>query len=521
MRISPYLYTPQVTFSSQPPSEVVIKGALGKLKQITKSEYDLLTELEKTALRSKCREFCADVNNHNIAAEIIKKVLDAQYGKDRWVALLIGRSLSSIGKMLALKIGEDRVKNLPMSGMRISQFGSDMYEYYQNGHKKLTESAGYQKYKNYLNSIGLSKENIQSSDKTFVLMDYCTTGWSLKNAFGLLSSDDFWGTDKNVTFADIENITNCVENSLGLGEILDCSGYKDYALVSECCPYFENIPSAKGFLNKPKVKLFGFALMDKVFSNKNDEVKSLEFNTYKKPGKTLWLTPENQSKQDIYKDTLNIFNLTRRLERPGNEAKFFKSKIEQTINKTNSRLKDEAIKRFKANFPLEYECYLNIKDFYSLTDCLPTRTIKELEPVFALDKDYEPFFRLFEESLNLKKSDNESFLLINDYNYLQKARKDMEFYKENLDPQIYSDIQKRTKEISHTYSEEHIKNILTKVEKEYADILEGEALRENEFLARLDEKIKAMPNAEDAALKGRIELQSKALKRARADLLPF
>ena len=95
--------------------------AMSKLHNISKAEYDVLSEVEKAALREKIETSKGvllnstvqkDINYHHFATESIKKVFDKQYGEGNYVVVTIGRSLSSISKLLEMKIGSENVKNI-------------------------------------------------------------------------------------------------------------------------------------------------------------------------------------------------------------------------------------------------------------------------------------------------------------------------------------------------------------------------------------------------------------------------
>ena len=103
------------------------QNALSKLNNITRAEYNSLTEAEKNVLRENINKLKSinlfknieeEIDLHHFAAESIKQVFDKQYGEKNYVVVNIGRSLSSISKLLELKIGKEYVKSIPMSNLK-------------------------------------------------------------------------------------------------------------------------------------------------------------------------------------------------------------------------------------------------------------------------------------------------------------------------------------------------------------------------------------------------------------------
>ena len=197
--------------------ELFIPKALDKIKNYTIEEYKNLSKEEIKTLRNACKEmlpppdnsekYGSDESIHEMASECIKKYLDKNYGEDGYVVMIIGRSLSSIGKVLGYKIGEDRVKNIPLT--RASRYiDSDRTE-------EEMKNGGLEALKSFLSSNGLSKEEIEKSDKKYIIMDYCYTGGSLKGAETLLTRDDVLGK-KNIRALDV---LKCVQDLSGAASL--------------------------------------------------------------------------------------------------------------------------------------------------------------------------------------------------------------------------------------------------------------------------------------------------------------
>lgn len=262
------LPTDTIEFSA----ENIYKNALSKLNKITKKEYQSLTPKEKEILRTKIqtKRFSKAVKLHDFAANNIIDFMDKKYGKNNYVIISIGRSLSSICKMLELKIGKENVKNIPMS---------DMGRFYSTDNlssiEKFSKLKGFDSFKKYLKSIGLTKEIVENSDKNYILVDYTCSGRSLSAAYSILTSDFLLGnTQENIHRIPIHRILppNNSQSAL-LDDILYTHGYKDFSFVKKTNLDFTNIEEAADYQKRnknnkqiEKIKLFGFALLDKEFS---------------------------------------------------------------------------------------------------------------------------------------------------------------------------------------------------------------------------------------------------------------
>lgn len=283
------------------------KTAMGKLQKITKEEYLSLTKNEKRILRKKIEKtsFLENIKTvnadetvalHEFCANSIKKVLDKKYGEGNYVAIPIGRSLSSIGKALSLKIGEENVKNIPMSILENFYFPND-----ENGEKaieKFSKTKGFKDFKKLLASMGLSKEEVLNSDKQYVLLDYTSSGISLEAGFRILNSKEFFGNKKgNLCATSLNKVLNTVEmpkdeklqaikdkiskvypnvkkDGQILPKLLSDSLFKPLSLIGKTKYDFSNISVAadyrKIYETRPESienrKLFGFALLDSFYT---------------------------------------------------------------------------------------------------------------------------------------------------------------------------------------------------------------------------------------------------------------
>ena len=167
---------------------------------------------------------------NEIVAEQIKKVLNDKLGIGNYIVIPIGRSLSSIGKCLGYKIGEDNVKSLPMSrGWRFLNL------------EKCKED--FDAFSKYLDSVGLSKEEVEKSNKHYVFIDYCCSGDSLRGVKNLFESK-ICGHRDNVQF---KNLFDFLPKELDykidkfgttffedLEDRLKYGAFKKYSQVKEC-----------------------------------------------------------------------------------------------------------------------------------------------------------------------------------------------------------------------------------------------------------------------------------------------
>jgi len=343
--IKPFLYTPQqkpstnfcarkelkadtVEFNPLPPYE----SALKKLNKINKAEYDSLTYEEKNALKFKILSsqgillrdtaLSEDLPLHHFAANSIKTVFDEQYGENNYVVITIGRSLSSISKLLEMKIGEDNVKNIPMSEID-DYYSGDNQAYYSNAISNFTEKYGFEDFKKYLSSIGLDKETVNNSGKNYIIMDYTHTGKSLLSAYSILTCDELLGNEKrNITTASMQDIASMTDEiqARRLDAELAAMRYKNYSFVDRFSGRMTNLNTVidhNKFGNKiakETIKLFGFMLLDTQYGKY--PIENDLYLTKKYTSSNIWNSPNHQYKVDTYEDIQEVFKLIKRLEKP-------------------------------------------------------------------------------------------------------------------------------------------------------------------------------------------------------------
>lgn len=128
-----------------------------------------------------------------ILSNIVKKNLDKLY-PNGYVFASIGRSPAVIGK--ALEYQGNKVKYCPISNLgRVPS----VYDGFLDKVSNLpTEKV--QKYKEYLNSINLTEQEIKNTQNTYVFTDFCGSGDSLKNFQLLLERPEINLKSENIHY---------------------------------------------------------------------------------------------------------------------------------------------------------------------------------------------------------------------------------------------------------------------------------------------------------------------------------
>ena len=240
-------------------------------KNFTIDEYSKLNNRELNVLRKRYNKLKAKKEKyyssietvHKVLADSIKSRFDKLYGEGNYTVIVIGRSLSSVGKLLGYNIGENNVKNIPLSSAQKYHSGRIV--------KEAKEEGKLQKFLDFLKSLHLSKDDIEKDkNRKFVLIDYCISGYSLQGAFDLLQSKFVLGIQENFFKEDILNA--CIKDAQMLFDIknlLYAHGLKDFSFVKKC-EKLENTPKAivKPSKEGKKTKLFWFNLLDMAMKDK-------------------------------------------------------------------------------------------------------------------------------------------------------------------------------------------------------------------------------------------------------------
>lgn len=224
-----------------------------RLQDLTFEKYKNLSFLEKlkyrfiTPLRIK-----HDALVNYYAARRTKISLDEYFGRDNYTAMIIGRSMATIGETMRY-LGSD-VRILPMSGL-------------SDGLPK--EIKHVDVYKSFLDSIGLTKEFIEQNPKrNFILIDFVSSGSSLKNAHKFLSRPELLGNSERLQLISSQELLGTRDIMASYLETLFMlQNLKKYSPVSrlnltELDKTFESLQPMPEF--KQKRELFLYNIMRKV-----------------------------------------------------------------------------------------------------------------------------------------------------------------------------------------------------------------------------------------------------------------
>lgn len=256
----------------------VFKGdnpILNRLKDFSVEEYNSLSpeELEKirteyettictNPYRKKKNELVEQL--HDVASDLIIDNLNEKYGEDNWVLISLGRSASSIVKVVGYKVGEDRAKQIPMS--KAKKYASFERIDSLEGTQELDE------FKDYLTSIGLGADEVSKSDKHYVLVDYCASGKSLFGAENLLNSRFLYNDNPRFHAESIMSfIPEDHPHRRDIHKALVFMKFKDISGIEKC----EDLKETKNsFIDTSKIddkiNFLRFKLLDNVMSTKSD-----------------------------------------------------------------------------------------------------------------------------------------------------------------------------------------------------------------------------------------------------------
>ncbi len=305
--------------SLHPNKDISFNGIIGKdllikyfranpiniFEKFSKDEYAKLSLTQRNRLRYEYRMlseanpsyFAKVAEMHEFAANSLKTVFDNRFGKDNYVVVPIGRSVSSVGKVLGWKIGEDNVINVPLSDARRFFNEDPMTCQYAKFLENVKKEKGFDTFLKFLDSVHLSKKDIETSGKNYILLDYCSSGDSLKGAERLFKSDLVWGNSKrNIYAVDFINAisrvkdvnSNVINEGLGAYEDSIVNKFSHYLLVSKFknismvgkAHYFKDTLGALPeniIKNADKeTKLVWFNLLDNTLSKNKDKIPNLE-----------------------------------------------------------------------------------------------------------------------------------------------------------------------------------------------------------------------------------------------------
>ena len=263
---------------------------IDEYKKLTQEELNNLNEIADDYIHNNpddllySENFYKKLQYYDVIATAIKDRLNHIFGENNYVVIPIGRSLSSICKCLGYKIGEDKVKQLPMS--RANRFlsmdlGSPPIYYRSDKVTNLKEckNEDFDALNEYLSSIGLSKEEVKKSEKQYIFMDYCNTGYSFLAAKSLLKSNKMYGNLDNIKFINVMHLLKKAKINLiadkyypwvhssteDIELMLSNSIFKKYSIVEEC----HRLGDTKDSLFKPdehnlQTRIFYFKFLENV-----------------------------------------------------------------------------------------------------------------------------------------------------------------------------------------------------------------------------------------------------------------
>lgn len=242
---------------------------LNLIKNMTGIEYLNLTPKQQNILdKVMPDEMIRDANrNYDIACSL-RTYMKAHFGdfKD-YTILSIGRSLAACCETLR-HMGAD-IKFLPLSGLRED---SDLF--------RITER-GVSTYGKYLSSVGLSKEQIRNNPThKYIIMDYTSTGRSLKKAHEFLTLDELLSDAPNIETLSTEDSLSFIHNGILSNQLLKRYSSIDQLNLGELESVFQAAEPYKydyrNYVNSSKhirTKLFRLKMFELLDSN--NELKSL------------------------------------------------------------------------------------------------------------------------------------------------------------------------------------------------------------------------------------------------------
>ena len=401
-----------------------LESGLAKLDKITKEEYDTLTEQEKVALRSYSvnrtdarNSLEEDVKSHYYIANVIKTMMDKQFGEGNYVIIPVGRSLSSVGKLLELQIGKDNVKNIPLSTIqRYYKSAEDGFEENISTINNFLSKDKFKDFKEYLSSIGLDKETVESSGKNYVIMDYAYTGESIRAARDILTCDELMGNSKqNVHAVSINQIFDLVKandmheyeiNRSRISQINDdlaASRYKSYSFVGQLFGQLAELDSAVDYKIYAKNfnpeyydhivkthKIFGFNLLDTEFSGKKKPCqKEVSFindkKSYSDQKRYLWYDSRSAQLFDETRlDAKEIYKVMGKLKEPVGMLRYYTKKLREMAPEKEALLQEE--------FKEVNESFNELKE-------LANKTLKEYGRYNRKDEEGDYYYSTFRPML--------------------------------------------------------------------------------------------------------------------------
>lgn len=342
-------------------------------ERFSTDEYAKLSLTQRNRLRCEYRKlseidpsyFEKVAEMHEFAANSLKTIFDKRFGKDNYVVIPIGRSVSSVGKVLGFKIGEDKVINVPLSDAR-RFFSEDPITWqYAKFLENVKKEDGFDIFLKFLESVHLSKKDIETSGKNYILLDYCSSGDSLKGAERLFKSDLVWGNSKrNIYAVDFINAisrvkdvnSNDINDGLGSYENAIVNKFSHYLLVSRFknismvgkAHYFKDTLGAlpENIIKNAnkESKLVWFNLLDTTLSKNKDKVQNLEIKPlvenlfvprFDNQQVEVWHDVKSQYKSDLRDELDDINKIMVKVEQLGASKMCSNDKLQRSYRDIN------------------------------------------------------------------------------------------------------------------------------------------------------------------------------------------
>lgn len=261
-------------------SQCALALKLGKKRKFDIDDYRELTTEQKELLHKKydCGvEYIVDANMR--VAENLKKYLDNLYGEDGYIFASIGTSPSGIARYMEFCGVE--TKYFPASGLKKKLL------YFQ---QELCENQdGLKKYIEFLKSQGISREDIEKSNKKILFYDFCYTGNTLRNFEALLKVEANIPDDDKTEFIDISRALIIAGLKNG-GDYQTIKNYCDYYMMNSHISsvsgvahlpinQFKNLDAVIKKETREKAKAYNFILMEKLEAQGKLKENPLNKNT--------------------------------------------------------------------------------------------------------------------------------------------------------------------------------------------------------------------------------------------------
>lgn len=222
------------------------------------SDYKSLSKKEIKIAKEKANGLTEQAAKDNIfVAEYIKEYLDKIYGEDKYVFACIGTSPSGIGRVLEFMGVE--TKYFPASDFR--DYGRICKVLDNNPKADNT-------YLSFLNSQGITNEEIENNDKTVLFVDYADRGYTLE-CFEKFIKGRAKINSKKVKFKDIYHMIGYATKDVeSLEKEMRIMKYINKYLVSAAIADYTGVPH---------LSVYNFENFDKVLKE-NDLMSSKLYN---------------------------------------------------------------------------------------------------------------------------------------------------------------------------------------------------------------------------------------------------